>query len=68
MKNYNHTVHIGMAMLAIKALCDTHPLCENCPLTSFCMRDGWSRNPCTWEAEHFPNVNVELQLTEPPES
>lgn len=55
-------VHIGLALLAIKRICETNTRCDNCPLADFCYCDGFYDTPSMWNPENFPNVSVTLTM------
>lgn len=54
-------VHIGLALLAIKGICETNTRCDNCPLADFCC-DGLYDTPIMWNPENFPNAIVTLTM------
>lgn len=57
-------VHIGLALLAIKGICEVNTECDNCPLGDFCYDDGFCATPSTWNPEKFPNAIVTLTTRE----
>lgn len=57
-------VHIGLALLAIKGICEVNTECDNCPLADFCYVDAFYDTPSKWNPEIFPSAIVALTMGE----
>ena len=56
-------VHIGLALFAIKGLCESHGTCYDCPMRPWCKGIEGVVYPDDWDSDRFPNIAVLLELT-----
>lgn len=55
-------IHIGLALLAMKKVCEREDVCTRCPLYCFCGADNTLESPSDWTNDMFPNLIVPLDI------
>ena len=55
-------VHIGLALVAMRELCNHHEGCVDCPLSSFC-RSTNGFVPSLSDPNTYPNLIVKVALS-----
>lgn len=61
-------VHIGIALFAIKEICLSRDMCQDCPMEQWCNNIPSIPCPGDWDSDTLPNIAVVLELTPGDES
>lgn len=56
--------HIGISLLAIKEICKSIGVCDNCPMYNFCRKDIFRIEPLYWKNDSIPDLEVGIIIKE----